>query len=473
MKCSMNGHEEKNAIKFCIECNIFMCHQCFNHHKGLFNDKHHLLDITENDDNIFTGLCTEENHSNKLDHFCKTHNQLCCISCIGTNGKHNNCQFCKIEDIKEEKKENLEKNMKALDDISNNIKESLIKLKDFSEKIEEQKEELKSKIMKTMTNIRNKLNEREDELLSNLESIFLDVYPSESIIQDYERLPKKISELSKKRNNANKNLNDSFFLNSYINDCVNIEKDFQKIKEINDSINKYDLNSKKEIYFFPEENDINKIYGEIKSFGKIYQQKDEKNNFFITESDKVIFELNKALKENEKDKLKMKEEYNNLKSKLNEIQSQLNKEKNNNNNLRNELKNSKIRFTMRSRCALNKCLDMKSLTYGNSPHLWDYGHHNANQIFELENNNDGTYSIKSSHSGLYLGIDPNRIAFRRRKENSQSFYVHHFGDGFYLFQEKCGAVIDLCDFHTENGSSIGKCGRNNSEAQQWKLVVHL
>ena len=198
MKCSMNSHEEKNAIKFCIECNIFMCHQCFNHHKGLFNDKHHLLDITENDGNIFTGLCTEENHSDKLDHFCKTHNQLCCISCIGTNSKHNNCQFCKIEDIKEEKKENLEKNVKALDDISNNLKESLIKLKDFSEKIEEQKEELKSKIMKTMTSIRNKLNEREDELLSNLESIFLDIYPSESIIQEYERLPKKISELIKK-----------------------------------------------------------------------------------------------------------------------------------------------------------------------------------------------------------------------------------------------------------------------------------
>jgi len=37
--------------------------------------------------------------------------------------------------------------------------------------------------------------------------------------------------------------------------------------------------------------------------------------------------LNKTLKENEKEKLKIKEENNNLKSKLNELQSQLNKEK--------------------------------------------------------------------------------------------------------------------------------------------------
>ena len=66
-----------------------------------------------------------------------------------------------------------------------------------------------------------------------------------------------------------------------------------------------------------------------------------------------------------------------------------------------------------------------------------------------------------------------KLLFCKKNENSQSFYIHHFDDGFYLFQEKSGGIIDLSDFHTENGSNIGKCGRNNSEAQQWKLLVHL
>ena len=470
--CSMISHSGQKAFRYCCECNIFMCHQCFNHHKGLFNN-HHLIDLTQNNENIFTGICPEENHKNKLDRFCKSHNQLCCSSCIGINGKHNKCELCKIEDIKEEKKTKLENNIKILEDISINIKESLDKTKNYYNKIEEQKEELKSKIMKIITNLRNKLNEREDELLSELDILFLNISPSEKLINEYEKIPKKINEILDKRKSLNEKLNDSFLLNSYINDCINIEKDFLKIKEINDSVIKYNINTEIKLYFFPEEKDIDKIYKNIKSFGKIYQKENEINNLYITESEKENKELNSKIKDLENIKEKNIKEINEIKKELDKVKTELNKERNNNNNLRNNLNNSKIRFTMRSRCALNKCLDMKSMNYGNSPHLWDYSRNNVNQIFELENNNDGTYSIKSSGCGFYLGFDSNKISFRKRKENSQSFYVHHFEDGFYLFQEKCGAVIDLSDFHTHNGANIGKCGRNNSEAQQWKLLIHL
>ena len=116
---------------------------------------------------------------------------------------------------------------------------------------------------------------------------------------------------------------------------------------------------------------------------------------------------------------------------------------------------------------------MKSLQYGKSSHLWDHYHNNGNQLFELEKNNDGTYSIKGSNSGLYLGIDSNNISFKRKNENKQSFYLHHFGDGYYLFQEKSGGVIDLYDHKTNNGAKIGKWIRNNGSNQQWLLVIHL
>ena len=175
----------------------------------------------------------------------------------------------------------------------------------------------------------------------------------------------------------------------------------------------------------------------------------------------------------QKIKSQYENEKNSITKKLEEINAQLIKEKNTIKTLENRLRQSKINFTIRSRCALNKCLDTKNLSYGNSPHLWKYTHNNLNQIFELENNNDGTYSIKNSKTNLYLGFDANKIAFRRKNENSQSFYLHHFDDGFYLFQEKSGAILDLSGSHTDDGTIIQKYKRNNSEAQQWKLVIHL
>ena len=364
---------------------------------------------------------------------------------------------------KRRKKLNFENNIKTLENISNNMNESVDKIKNFYEKVQEIKENMKSKIMKVITNIRNKLNEREDEILKEIDTTFLKISPDEKMIKEYELIPKKISEILKNKELIEKKLEDKFLLNSYINDCIIIENDFAKIKVINDSINKYNINIEKDIkiYFYPEENEneINNIYNDIKSFGIIYQNEADKKNLFINESTKQINELNKNLSEIQKN--------------LDEKEKLLNSEINTSSNLRQLLNNSKIRFTIRSRCALNKCLDTKSLAYGNSAHLWEYSRNNANQIFELENNNDGTYRIKNSYSGFYLGFDEYTIAFRKKNENSQSFYMHHFDDGFYLFQEKSGGIIDLSNFHTENGSNIGKCGRNNSEAQQWKLVVHL
>ena len=156
MQCSLQSHENENAIKYCKECNIFMCKQCLFYHSKLFLN-HHLIDLSGENANILDWFCKEENHSNKLEYFCKTYNILCCLSCIGKesnieNAKHKNCEFCKIEEIKEEKKINLEKMIKILEDLSNKIKEKneSNRLKDFYEKMDKLKEELKSKILKIM-----------------------------------------------------------------------------------------------------------------------------------------------------------------------------------------------------------------------------------------------------------------------------------------------------------------------------------
>ena len=54
--------------------------------------------------------------------------------------------------------------MKLLEELSNNINESINKIKIIYEKINKEKEELKLKIQKIFTNIRNEINNREDQL---------------------------------------------------------------------------------------------------------------------------------------------------------------------------------------------------------------------------------------------------------------------------------------------------------------------
>ena len=102
--------------------------------------------------NIFTGLCKIENHSGKLEFYCKDHNELCCSFCITKIkkegiGQHTDCNIYTIEDIFEEKKKNFENNIKSLEDLSGvlNSKE----LNEIIENIEKNREEIELDIEKT------------------------------------------------------------------------------------------------------------------------------------------------------------------------------------------------------------------------------------------------------------------------------------------------------------------------------------
>ena len=64
-KCSLKKHSDIDAIIFCIECNVFMCNKCLNYHNE-FLEIHHKYNLDKNFDEIFTGICKEENHKNEL-----------------------------------------------------------------------------------------------------------------------------------------------------------------------------------------------------------------------------------------------------------------------------------------------------------------------------------------------------------------------------------------------------------------------
>ena len=146
-----------------------MCNKCLNHHTELFKQESHLIiNINKDKKYFFTGYCNKKNHKDELDYFFKTHNILCCASCLSVikskgNGNHKNCKVCNIEDIKEEKKNKLNKNIIYLENLSKTLEQQNIKLKEIYEKIIEDKEELKINIQKIITKIRNALNEKEEK----------------------------------------------------------------------------------------------------------------------------------------------------------------------------------------------------------------------------------------------------------------------------------------------------------------------
>ena len=109
---------------------------------------------------------------------------MCCASCIVKlkkegKGQHTDCDICLIENIKEEKNEILKQNIKYLEDLSKNIKNLINELKENFKEINESKEELKLKIMKIFTDIRNKVNEREDFILFEVDKIYNETYIEE------------------------------------------------------------------------------------------------------------------------------------------------------------------------------------------------------------------------------------------------------------------------------------------------------
>ena len=273
-KCSFIEHKEIDAINYCVECKRSMCNKCTNHHNG-FLENHLLYNIDKDIEEIFTGSCKEENHINKLEFFCRTHNILCCVACISKikdeiYGQHKDCDVCKIKDIKDEKKNKLGENIKFLEELSKNLQSSINELKILLEDINKNKEELKLKIQNIFTKIRNILNNREDELLLEVDTQFKKLYCNEDIIKQSENLPNKIKISLEKGKIINKEWNNNNQLNSLINDCINIENNIKDINNINENIKNINLNKNIKIRFIPEEeNNYNDLFESINSFGKI------------------------------------------------------------------------------------------------------------------------------------------------------------------------------------------------------------
>ena len=279
-KCSFKDHREIDANYYCLQCKINLCNKCEIFHSKLL-ENHLTFSLDKNIDEIFTGFCKEKNHNYyDLSFFCKTHNILCCAYCITKIkrkelGKHRDCEICLIENIKEEKIIKLKENIRNLEELSNDITKSIKELKDIFEKMNKNKEELKINIQKIFTEIRNELNNREDELLLEVEKQYDDLFFKEEFIKETEKLPNRIKISLEKGNQINENNNENN-LNILINDCINIEKIIEEINTINKNIKKCKNSTNIKINLnIEKEKEIKEI---IKTFGKIeIDNKNEKN----------------------------------------------------------------------------------------------------------------------------------------------------------------------------------------------------
>ena len=118
-KCSSKNHEKYDAIIYCQNCNIYLCNKCSQTHSDWFQT-HIVNDLNKKKDEIIPIYCQEKYHSNILEFFCKTHNVFCCSACISKindekYGQHSDCDVCSIEEIKEEKKNELNDNIEKLE----------------------------------------------------------------------------------------------------------------------------------------------------------------------------------------------------------------------------------------------------------------------------------------------------------------------------------------------------------------------
>ena len=191
------------------------------------------------------------------------------------------------------------------------------------EKINENKEELKIKIQKIFTNIRNVLNQREDELLLEVDKQYNELFCDEEIINKCEKLPKKVKVSLEKGKSMGNEWKDDNKLNSIIDSCINIENDIKTINLINENIDKIKTKENAKLYFIPENNDIEILINNIKKFGEISQNnlvfesliinnKEDLNKFKILISSRIKIKNMKLLYRSTKDGLELQ----NLKNKI-------------------------------------------------------------------------------------------------------------------------------------------------------------
>ena len=137
------------------------------------------------------------------------------------------------------------------------------------EEIDKNKEEIKGEIQKVFTKIREELNNREDQLLIEVDQIYEKKYNSKYLdnILKEKKLDEKIKIFIDKGKTAEKEWDKYDNKIILINDCINIEKAIDKINNININIDNYKSQDKK-LKFYSHSDDIIYLIKKLGTFDK-------------------------------------------------------------------------------------------------------------------------------------------------------------------------------------------------------------
>ena len=271
-KCSNKTHKEIEAFSYCFDCKAYMCKNCDKFHSELC-ENHHSYICNKDLKNQFIGICLEKNHYMNLDYFCESHNELCCAACISKirgkgNGQHFNCNICFIEEIKDKKEKDFKANLNFLIEFSKDINNLLKDLKDSLERNKINKDKLKLQITDIFTKIRNILNDREAQLLLEVDKKSNKFLLNKDFIKKADELPKKINNLLIEGKELEKGWN-VYKLNKTIKKSIIFENNINIMKLEKGRLLKNISDQNKDIIFKIKNKKIDELMNEINIFGEI------------------------------------------------------------------------------------------------------------------------------------------------------------------------------------------------------------
>ena len=299
--------------------------------------------------------------------------------------------------------------------------------------------------MDIFTKLRNALNQREDEILTNIDNDFKKYFFDEELVKKAEKLPNKVKLSLEKGKLIDKEWNDDNKLNFIINDCINIENNIKDIILMNKNIDKF-KNSDKNIHIDDEDKNYD----------------DEVN--FLLDIMKNIFKNDKL---NIYIKMKQLEQLiSDFKAREDQVYIDT--------FILSKIDISKYVFAFLSRVDKRFSFDTQGQNLGKSPHLWKFVQ-NENQFFKIIKNTDETYLIQNKGSNYFIGMENKDgewiFTSRRKGDNYQKFKFIHVENDYFLILNEKGKYIDFMDNDAKDGGIIKPNDKKNTLGQQWKLIL--
>lgn len=126
-----------------------------------------------------------------------------------------------------------------------------------------------------------------------------------------------------------------------------------------------------------------------------------------------------------------------------------------------------------------KALDVDggNLCPGTNVHQWNIGSNNANQLFSIVRNDDGSYTATNKATGLVLTVESSNVFGDSPTDSgSQSLaftkVTSLLPEGFFTISNSASssAVLDVAGGSASDGANVQLYGSNKSIAQKWKVA---